>query len=96
MSEAGVDISDQQSTVVNAGMLERADMVITVCGHADEYCPALPAGKRKIHWPLVDPASTDEEVMAAFRATRDEVARRVRELLAGEGLLAKDDEDTER
>jgi arsenate reductase len=41
---------------------------------------------RKIHWPLTDPAKAtggEAEIVAAFRATRDEVERRVRELLAG-------------
>jgi arsenate reductase len=85
MAEAGVDISDQESTVVSDAMLRRADVVVTVCGHADEACPALPPGVRKVHWPLTDPAKatgTDDEIMEAFRATRDEVERRVRGLLA--------------
>jgi arsenate reductase len=85
MAEAGVDISGQESTVVSDAMLQRADVVVTVCGHADEACPALPPGVRKAHWPLTDPAKatgTDDEIMEAFRATRDEVERRVRELLA--------------
>jgi arsenate reductase len=85
MAEAGVDISGQESTVVDDAMLRRADVVVTVCGHADEVCPALPPGVRKIHWPLADPAKapgSEEQIMAAFRATRDEVERRVRGLLA--------------
>ena len=85
MAEAGVDISRQESTVVDDDMLARAAVVVTVCGHADEMCPALPSSVRKIHWPLTDPAKatgTDDEIMAAFRATRDEVERRVRGLLA--------------
>lgn len=85
MAEKGVDISGQESTVVDDAMLQRADVVVTVCGHADELCPALPPSVRKIHWPLSDPAKatgTENEVMAAFRATRDEVEARVRELLA--------------
>jgi arsenate reductase len=86
MAESGVDISGQESTVVSDDMLQRADVVVTVCGHADEMCPALPNGVRKLHWPLPDPAKatgTEEEIMTAFRATRDEVERRVRELLNG-------------
>ena len=86
MAEAGVDISGQESTVVDDAMLRRADVVVTVCGHADELCPALPPTARKIHWPLTDPAKatgSEAEIMAAFRATRDEVERRVRGLLAG-------------
>jgi arsenate reductase len=85
MAEAGVDISGQESTIVDDAMLRRTDVVVTVCGHADEVCPALPAGVRKIHWPLADPAKapgSEEQIMAAFRATRDEVERRVRGLLA--------------
>ena len=85
MAEAGVDIAAQESTVVDAVMLRRADVVVTVCGHADEMCPALPPGVRKLHWPLTDPAratGTEAEILASFRATRDEVERRVRALLA--------------
>jgi len=86
MAEAGLDISGQESTIVSDEMLQRADVVVTVCGHADELCPTLPANVRKIHWPLTDPAKatgSEEEIMAEFRATRDEVQRRVRNLLAG-------------
>jgi len=90
MSEAGIDISAQQSTVQSRDMLKRADLVVTVCGHADEVCPALPPGTRKIHWPLEDPAratGSEEQILQVFRATRDEVARRVKRLLASEGLF---------
>ncbi|MGA7800476.1 MAG: arsenate reductase (thioredoxin) [Gammaproteobacteria bacterium] len=84
MQEAGVDISAQESTRVTPQMLERADLVVTVCGHADEHCPALPAGTRKEHWPLDDPAKangTEEQVMTVFRASRDDIRRRVAQLL---------------
>lgn len=49
MKQAGVDISNQESTRLTDEMLNRADLVITVCGHADEHCPLLPPGTRKIH-----------------------------------------------
>ena len=84
MAEAGIDISSQESTVEDDTMIEAADVVVTVCGHADEQCPVLPAGTRKIHWPLDDPAKatgTEDEIMAQFRETRDEVESRVRALL---------------
>ncbi len=86
MAEAGIDISGQESSIVSDAMMNRADIVVTVCGHADEQCPVLPPGVEKIHWPLSDPAKatgTEEQVMSAFRETRDEVERRVRLLLAG-------------
>ena len=93
MQEAGIDISGQESTIVSVEMLRWADIVVTVCGHADEQCPALPPGVRKIHWPLADPAKasgSEEEIMAQFRATRDEVGRRVQDLLK----LLSDGEDS--
>ena len=89
MNEAGVDISGQESTIVSDEMLQWADVVVTVCGHADEQCPALPPGVHKIHWPLRDPAKatgTEEEIMAEFRASRKEVKQRVGSLL---NLLAE-------
>ncbi|MEJ2344603.1 MAG: arsenate reductase (thioredoxin) [Gammaproteobacteria bacterium] len=85
MKEAGIDISQQESTRVTEDMLHHADLVVTVCGHADEHCPVLPAGTRKEHWPLEDPAKatgSEEEILARFRATRDEVRRRVADLVA--------------
>ena len=84
MKEVGLDISNQESTKVTDEMLEQADLVFTVCGHADEHCPILPPGTQKVHWPLEDPAKatgTDEEIMEIFRATRDDIKHRVEELL---------------
>jgi len=84
MRESGQDISTQESTVLTDDMLEWADYVVTVCGNADQNCPALPAGTRKEHWPLEDPAhaaGTDEEKLDVFRASRDDIRDRVVELL---------------
>jgi arsenate reductase len=84
MGEAGIDISAQKSTVVDDAMIGTADVVVTVCGHADKQCPMLPAGTRKIHWPLTDPAKatgTEDEIMARFTETRDDVQSRVTALL---------------
>ncbi|MFV9616563.1 MAG: arsenate reductase (thioredoxin) [Gammaproteobacteria bacterium] len=84
MKEVGVDISNQESTKVTDDMLAQADLVVTVCGHADEHCPVLPAGTKKEHWPLEDPAKaqgTEEEIMQQFRASRDDIEARVKELL---------------
>jgi len=84
MQEAGLDISQQESTRVNEAMLEAADLVVTVCGHADEHCPLLPPATRKEHWPLDDPAKaagSEDEIMQVFRTSRDEIKQRVTDLL---------------
>lgn len=85
MADAGIDISGQESTQVTDAMIAAADVVVTVCGHADEHCPVLPQGVRKEHWPLNDPAKatgTEEAIMAMYRATRDEVKERVAGLIS--------------
>jgi arsenate reductase len=84
MHEAGIDISGQESTRVTPAMLEQADLVVTVCGHADEHCPVLPPGTRKVHWPLDDPAKatgSEEEILQVFRSSRDDIRERVKGLL---------------
>lgn len=85
MREAGIDISAQESTRLTDAMLAGLDLVVTVCGHADEHCPVLPPGVKKVHWPLADPArasGSEEEVMAVFRLSRDDIRERVRTLVA--------------
>jgi arsenate reductase len=89
MLEACVDISKQESTIITDDMLTSADLVVTVCGHADEMCPALPPDTRKLHWPLSDPAKargTEAQIMQQFRNTRDEVRERVNNLLTQQGV----------
>ena len=86
MAEDGVDISAQESTQLTPEMLEWATVVVTVCGHADERCPALPPDTKKALWPLDDPAQatgTEEDVMEVFRVSRDEIRGRVETLLRG-------------
>lgn len=85
MQEAGVDISKQKSKQLTPELLGWADLLVTVCGHADEHCPALPPNIDKQHWPLEDPAKasgSQAQIMAQFRATRDEIKRRVEGLIS--------------
>lgn len=90
MREAGVDISRQESTKFTDQMLAAADYVVTVCAHADQNCPVLPAGVHKEHWSLDDPAratGSEAEIMAVFRKSRDDIRQRVEDLI---GRLAQD------
>ena len=84
MSEVGIDISGQDSTVMSTEILDWADIVVTVCGHADEHCPVLPGNTQKEHWPLEDPAKasgTEDEIKRSFYHTRDEIKGRVQHLI---------------
>ena len=84
MHEAGIDISGQESTRLTDEMLASTDYLVTVCAHADENCPVLPAGIRKEHWPLNDPAKAtglEADILAVFRESRDDIQLRVTDLL---------------
>lgn len=81
MKEAAVDISGQTSDIIDRDLLQKADYVITLCGHADEVCPATPPNKTRWHWGFDDPAKaegTEEEKLAVFRRVRDEIEDRIK------------------
>ncbi|MFO0816505.1 MAG: arsenate reductase ArsC [Pirellulales bacterium] len=79
MREAGVDISTQTSKVVSELAEVPFDLVITVCGHADEHCPAFLGKSRVVHHGFDDPpklaktAATEEEALGHYRRVRDEI-----------------------
>jgi arsenate reductase (thioredoxin) len=76
MAEIGLDISREFPKPLTVGKVQAADVVITMgCGDA---CPIYP-GKRYEDWEVPDPAGLD---LAAVRPIRDEISRRVRQLLA--------------
>jgi arsenate reductase len=85
MKEAGVDISRNSSNVIDANILNRADYVITLCGHADEHCPVISNEHViKWHWGFDDPAKatgTEEEIMNQFRKVRDDIKRKIEQFL---------------
>jgi len=60
------------------------DLVVTVCDDAAENCPLWLGKGRREHLGFPDPAKatgSEEEVMAVFRAVRDDIARQVPALL---------------
>jgi len=90
MDEMGIDIRKQGSKALEPELLAQADLVITLCGHADARCPLLPPQVKKIHWPLSDPAvatGSQIERKKTFRKIRDEIKARLLKLLQ-EGLPA--------
>lgn len=83
MSEVGIDISAQESTSVADVDPNSVDTVITLC--AEEVCPAFLSDARRYHWPLEDPDTddpsvSDEQMLARFRAARDEIKARLENL----------------
>jgi arsenate reductase len=82
MKEIGIDLSSAKPQKLTSELAEGADMLITMgCG---EECPYVP-GLRREDWPLPDPKGQGIETV---RQTRDEIRKRVLELLKRERLLA--------
>jgi arsenate reductase len=79
MAEAGVDISGHSSKLVADLPEQEFDLVITVCGHADENCPFFPGPTRVMHHGFDDPpklaanAASEEEALSHYRRVRDEI-----------------------
>ncbi|MDP4183823.1 MAG: arsenate reductase ArsC [Bacteroidota bacterium] len=77
MKEAGIDISQHTSDSVEKYLSEEWDYVITVCGGANETCPAFVGKvKHRLHIGFDDPShvvGTDEYIWSEFRRVRDEI-----------------------
>jgi arsenate reductase (thioredoxin) len=84
MQEIGIDISRQKSKEIDEDLLRKMDIVVTLCGNAEETCPWTPPQIQRIHWPIKDPVGTvgtEVEVMKEFRRARDEIKERVQKLV---------------
>ncbi len=87
MKEAGVDISGQSSKLANALEQVPLDLVITVCGHADEFCPAFLTKAKVVHVGFDDPpklakdAANEQEALDHYRRVRDEIRDFIRDRL---------------
>ena len=80
LNEAGFDDKGLRSKSLYEVEMDEIDVIVTLC--RQEQCPILPGKKRHVHWPLPDPAAApDDEKDEAFRATRDELVRRLPALI---------------
>jgi len=60
------------------------DLVVTLCDNADQNCPVWLGKGKRVHEGFPDPGEvvgSHEEVLAAFRALRDDIGRKIPALL---------------
>jgi len=84
MNEIGIDISGQKSEAIDEELLNKMDLIMTLCSHADVSCPATPGGIKRFHTPVNDPVGavgTEEEVLDEFRRARDEIKDKINTLI---------------
>ncbi len=80
MNEVGIDISSQQSDVIDSDIFNKADLIVTLCGDAADKCPVTPPHIQRVHWGFDDPAKaegTDEAKWAVFQRVRDQIGERI-------------------
>ena len=77
MQEAGIDISSHTSDSVEKYLNDEWDYVITVCGGANESCPAFVGKvKHRLHMGYDDPShvvGTEEFIWSEYIRVRDEI-----------------------
>lgn len=77
MKEIGIDISHHTSDSVDKYLGEEWDYVITVCGGANDNCPAfLGKVKHRLHIGFDDPShviGSEEFIWREFRRVREEI-----------------------
>jgi protein-tyrosine-phosphatase len=77
LREIGLDASDHVPRKLDMEDVHAVDAVVSTCG--EEACPVTPPGTKRIYWNLPDPKQLPIEQV---RPIRDEIDRRVRELVA--------------
>ena len=80
MAELGIDISGAKPKAVTEFEGEKFDLYVTLCNSADGECASIPWLKPHIHVGFEDPITavgTDEEILAAYRRVRDDIAERL-------------------
>ena len=79
LSEIGIDHSGVSKNV-DQFKGQSFDLVMTVCDQAAENCPVWLGSGKKLHIGFADPAKavgTPDEIMNAYRRTRDEIRLKV-------------------
>jgi arsenate reductase len=85
MQEVGVDIRHHLSQTPDQLTEKNFDVVVTVCGHADDNCPVFP-GAKIVHVGFEDPpklaeeCNSQEEALDCYRRVRNEIKEFVSKL----------------
>ena len=85
MEDLGSDMSAASSKPAEEFREEEFDAVVTVCDSAAADCPVWPGARRIVHWSIADPSFGPGDLAeryARFVETRDDLRRRIGELVA--------------
>jgi len=83
MKEVGIDATTQTSDLITKYLDSGLDIVVSVCGHAEENCPVFPGRVRRVHQGFDDPpklarelaalGANEEQQLEPYRRVRDQI-----------------------
>jgi len=82
LGDMGIDMSRHTAKTLQELPIRTFDVAVTVCNEAHEECPIYPGAKKILHKNFEDPSEitgTENEVLSAFRNTRDEIHKWIKE-----------------
>ncbi len=86
MREVGIDISDRESKQLDMRFFLSSNIVVKLCEQLKERCPVVPFGIQNVEWNIPDPLQGDETTLQDVRVARDQIHKKVLELLLELGL----------
>ncbi len=84
IEELGVGMDHARSKSAEEFLEKPFELVVTVCDSAAADCPTWPKARHLVNWSIEDPSfarGSEEQREQAFRATRDELRRRIDSLM---------------
>jgi len=81
MQEVGMDISERVSKKIDMKKFIASNVIVKLCEQVTERCPIVPFGIHSVEWNVVDPLHGEELSIEEVRKTRDEIEKRVIQLL---------------
>ena len=83
MKDIGIDISCQKSAKINLSDLNSFDLIITLCGDANDKCLTFDENIKHIHWDIKDPAKligNSAQISKGFSKIRDEILEKIKKI----------------
>lgn len=81
MREVDINISDRISKKIDMKKFIASNVIVKLCEQVTERCPIVPFGIHSVEWSITDPLNGDEGNIEDVRLVRDEIEKKVIQLL---------------
>lgn len=81
MKEVGIDLSRNISKKIDMKFFMNSNIIVKLCEQLKERCPLIPFPITSMDWNIQDPLKETQANIEDFRRVRDEIERKVKDLL---------------